>query len=213
MFEKFTDRARKILHLANIEAQRFNHDYIGPEHILLGLIKEGSGIAAWVLKNFEINILEVRLEIEKLVRAFPEKHIMGHIPQTPLTKEVLSQAVIESQNLNHNYVGTEHILLGLLKVESIACQVLRNLGASISETRNAVIHRVPTEYVHDLEIKWKLLETLDQCALDKVFINLLSRLPHVVTDESIEFRKSNILNEFKNALGMSILDYIKSRRN
>ena len=115
MFERLTDRARKVMALANQEAQRFNHEYIGTEHILLGLVKEGSGVAANVLKNLDVDLRKIRLEVEKLVQSGPEMVTMGKLPQTPRAKKVLEYAIEEARNLNHNYVGTEHLLLGLLR--------------------------------------------------------------------------------------------------
>ncbi len=115
MFERFTDRARKVMALANQEAQRFNHEYIGTEHILLGLVKEGSGVGANVLKNLDVDLRKVRMEVEKLVKAGPDMVTMGKLPQTPRAKKVIEYAIEEARNLNHNYVGTEHLLLGLLR--------------------------------------------------------------------------------------------------
>jgi hypothetical protein len=115
MYERFTDRARKVMQLANQEAQRFNHEYIGTEHILLGLVKEGSGVAANVLKNLDVDLRKIRLEVEKLVQSGPEMVTMGKLPQTPRAKKVIEYSMEEARNLNHNYVGTEHILLGLLR--------------------------------------------------------------------------------------------------
>ncbi|MCI5108871.1 MAG: NDP-hexose 4-ketoreductase, partial [Candidatus Pacebacteria bacterium] len=108
MFERFTDRARKIVALANQEAQRFNHEYVGTEHILLGILKEGSGVAANVIKNHNVDLRKVRLEVEKLVKSAPEMITQGKRPQTPRAKKVIEFAIEESRNLNHNYVGTEH---------------------------------------------------------------------------------------------------------
>ena len=105
MFERFTDRARKVMALANQEAQRFNHEYIGTEHILLGLVKEGSGVGANVLKNLGVDLRKVRLEVEKLVKSGPEMVTMGKLPQTPRAKKVIEYAIEEARNLNHNYVG------------------------------------------------------------------------------------------------------------
>ena len=115
MFERFTDRARKVMAMANQEAQRFNHEYIGTEHILLGLVKEGSGVGANVLKNLDVDLRKVRLEVEKLVRQGPETAQVGKLPQTPRAKKVIEYAIEEARSLNHNYVGTEHLLLGLLR--------------------------------------------------------------------------------------------------
>src|SRR3954468_4426979 len=141
MYERFTDRARKVMQLANQEAQRFNHEYIGTEHILLGLVKEGSGVAANVLKNLDVDLRKIRLEFEKLVQSGPEMVPMGKLPQTPRAKKVIESSMEEARNLNHNYVGTEHILLGLLREqEGVAAQVLMNLGLKLEEVREEVLN-------------------------------------------------------------------------
>jgi len=141
MFERFTDRARKVMALANQEAQRFNHEYIGTEHILLGLVKEGSGVGANVLKNLDVDLRRVRLEVERLVKAGPEMVTMGRLPQTPRAKKVIEYAIEEARNLNHNYVGTEHLLLGLLREhDGVAAQVLMNLGLKLEEVREEVLN-------------------------------------------------------------------------
>src|SRR3974377_876154 len=140
MYERFTDRARKVMQLANQESQRFNHEYIGTEHILLGLIKEGSGVAANVLKNLDVDLRKIRLEVEKLVQSGPDMVTMGKLPQTPRAKKVIEYSMEEARNLNHNYVGTEHILLGLIREnEGVAAQVLMNLGLKLEEVREEVL--------------------------------------------------------------------------
>src|SRR6201994_4550251 len=141
MFERFTDRARKVMALANQEAQRFNHEYIGTEHILLGLVKEGSGVGANVLKNLDVDLRKVRLEVEKLVKSGPDMVTMGKLPQTPRAKKVIEYAIEEARNLNHNYVGTEHLLLGLLREhDGVAAQVLMNLSLKLEEVREEVLN-------------------------------------------------------------------------
>jgi ATP-dependent Clp protease ATP-binding subunit ClpC len=141
MFERFTDRARKVMALANQEAQRFNHEYIGTEHVLLGLVKEGIGVGANVLKNLDVDLRKVRLEVEKLVKSGPEMVTMGKLPQTPRAKKVIEYAIEEARNLNHNYVGTEHLLLGLLREQDgVAAQVLMNLGLKLEEVREEVLN-------------------------------------------------------------------------
>src|SRR5216683_8346568 len=141
MYERFTDRARKVMQLANQEAQRFNHEYIGTEHILLGLVKEGSGVAANVLKNLDIDLRKIRLEVEKLVQSSPEVGTPGKLPQTPRAKKVIEYSIEEARNLNHNYVGTEHLLLGLLREqEGVAAQVLMNLGLKLEDVREEVLN-------------------------------------------------------------------------
>jgi ATP-dependent Clp protease ATP-binding subunit ClpC len=129
------------MQLANQEAQRFNHEYIGTEHILLGLVKEGSGVAANVLKNLDIDLRKIRLEVEKIVQSGPEMVTMGKLPQTPRAKKVIEYAIEEARNLNHNYVGTEHLLLGLLREqEGVAAQVLMNLGLKLEDVREEVLN-------------------------------------------------------------------------
>src|SRR5881409_1210271 len=141
MFERFTDRARKVMALANQEAQRFNHEYIGTEHILLGLVKEGSGVAANVLKNLDVDLRKIRLEVEKLVQSSPEVGTPGKLPQTPRAKKVIEYSIEEARNLDHNYVGTEHLLLGLLREqEGVAAQVLINLGLKLEDVREEVLN-------------------------------------------------------------------------
>ena len=141
MYERFTDRARKVMQLANQEAQRFNHEYIGTEHMLLGLVKEGTGVAANVLKNLDVDLRKIRLEVEKLVQSGPEMITMGKLPQTPRAKKVIEYSMEEARNLNHNFVGTEHILLGLLREqEGVAAQVLMNLGLKLEDVRDEVLN-------------------------------------------------------------------------
>ena len=141
MYERFTDRARKVMQLANQEAQRFNHEYIGTEHILLGLVKEGSGVAANVLKNLDVDLRKIRIEVEKIVQTGPDMVTMGKLPQTPRAKKVIEYAMDEARNLNHNYVGTEHLLLGLLREqEGVAAQVLMNLGLKLEDVRDEVLN-------------------------------------------------------------------------
>ncbi len=141
MYERFTDRARKVMQLANQEAQRFNHEYIGTEHMLLGLVKEGTGVAANVLKNLDVDLRKIRLEVEKLVQSGPEMITIGKLPQTPRAKKVIEYSMEEARNLNHNFVGTEHLLLGLLREhEGVAAQVLMNLGLKLEDVREEVLN-------------------------------------------------------------------------
>jgi len=150
MFERFTDRACKIMALANQEAQRFNHEYIDSEHILLGLVKEGCGVGASVLKQLDIDLRKVRLEVEKLLKSGPEMVTMGKLPQTPAAKKVIEYAIAESRDLNHNYVGSEHLLLGLLREHNgIAAHALRSLGVSLESARQAVTTIIATRGVDD----------------------------------------------------------------
>lgn len=129
MYEKFTNRARKVFLLANQEAIHFNHEYIGTEHILLGLIKEGSGIAANVLKNLDLDLRKLRDKIEERSMRGPDEILTSKLPQTPRAKKVVEGAIEAARERHHNYVGTEHILIGLLREEEgIAAQVLNDFG-------------------------------------------------------------------------------------
>jgi ATP-dependent Clp protease ATP-binding subunit ClpC len=140
MYERFTDRARKVLKLANMEAQRLHHEYIGTEHILLGLLQEGTGVAAHTLRNLDVDLRKIRLEIEKVIQSGPDRVVMGKRPQTPRAKKVIEYSIDEGRNLNHNYVGTEHLLLGLLRErEGLAAQILVNLGLKLEEVRAEVV--------------------------------------------------------------------------
>ena len=141
MFNRFTERARKIILLAKEEAKRFNHDYIGTEHILLGLIREGEGVAAAVLASLGLGPDKIRFEIEKLVQPGPATIVSGDIPFTPKAKKVIELAMDEARNLGHNYIGTEHLLLGLVREgEGIASQVLVNLGLDLDKVRMEVMN-------------------------------------------------------------------------
>src|SRR5262249_54372734 len=140
MYERFTDRARKVMQLANQEAQRFNHEYIGTEHVLRGWVKEGAGVAADVLKNLTVDLQTIRKEVEKIVQSGPETVRMDKLPQTPRAKKVIEYSIDEARNLNHDYVGTEHLLLGLIREEEgVASQVLLNLGIKLRAVREEVL--------------------------------------------------------------------------
>ncbi len=140
MFDRFTDRAKKVMNLARQEAQRFHHEYLGTEHVLLGLVQEGSGVAANVLKNMGIDLDKIRTEVEKIVKTGPNVVTMGQLPFTPRAKKVLELSMEEASNLGHNYIGTEHLLLGLIKEnEGIAAQVLMNLGVKLEDVREEVL--------------------------------------------------------------------------
>jgi ATP-dependent Clp protease ATP-binding subunit ClpC len=140
MFDKFTDRARKIIQLAQKEAERFRHDYIGTEHLLLGLVKEGSGVAVTALNNLSVDVEKVRKEVEKLVVVSDKPAPAGPLPFTPQAKRVLELASEEARALGHPYIGTEHILLGLLaEQDSVAAQVLINLDLKLEDVRNEIL--------------------------------------------------------------------------
>jgi ATP-dependent Clp protease ATP-binding subunit ClpC len=152
MFERFTDRARRVLALAREEAKKFNHQYIGTEHLLLGLIIEGSGVAAHVLEQMNVELDKVRHEIEKMVQSGPDTVIVGQPPLTPRTKKVLELAWDEARELQHNYIGTEHILLGLIREnEGIAAQVLLNLNLNLEDVRNKVMELLDSSALPDAD--------------------------------------------------------------
>ena len=139
-YERFTDRARMVLQFANQEACRFNHEYIGTEHILLGLVKEGHGVAAKVLQSLGVDLRKIRLEVEKLLQSGPEMVTMGKMPQTPRAKKAIQFAFEEAVALGHNYVGTEHLLLGLLREnEGVAAHVLEKLSVGLEQVRVATL--------------------------------------------------------------------------
>ncbi|NDF69425.1 MAG: NDP-hexose 4-ketoreductase, partial [Actinobacteria bacterium] len=139
MFERFTDRARRVVVLAQEEARLLNHSYIGTEHILLGLIHEGEGVAAKALEALNISLEAVRAQVEEIIGQGGSSP-SGHIPFTPRAKKVLELSLREALQLGHNYIGTEHILLGLIREgEGVAAQVLVKLGADLSRVRQQVI--------------------------------------------------------------------------
>ncbi len=140
MFNRFTERARKVIVLAKEEARRFNHDYIGTEHLLLGLIREGEGVAAAVLQKLGLDLETIRIEVEKLVQPGPQTQVLGDIPFTPRSKKALELSAEEARALGHNYIGTEHLLLGLIKEgEGMAYRVLLNLGLDLNKVRSEVM--------------------------------------------------------------------------
>ena len=139
MFERFTDRARRVVVLAQEEARMLNHNYIGTEHILLGLIHEGEGVAAKALESLGISLDAVRQQVEEIIGQ-GQQAPSGHIPFTPRAKKVLELSLRESLQLGHNYIGTEHILLGLIREgDGVAAQVLVRLGADLNRVRQQVI--------------------------------------------------------------------------
>lgn len=145
MFDKFTNRAKQVIKLAKKEAQRLNHNYLGTEHVLLGLLKLGQGVAVNVLRNLNVDYDSVRSEVEKLVGYGPEIQVYGDPALTGKVKKVFEYANDEASNLNHNYVGTEHLLLGLLRqTDGVAAQVLENLQADLKEIRKEVLKELET---------------------------------------------------------------------
>ena len=146
----FTPRAQQVLALARKEADRFNHNYVGTEHLLLGLIKLGQGVAVSVLERLGLDLETVRMEVEKEVGTGPDTKISGSVAYTPRVKKVLALANKEAKSLNHSYVGTEHLLLGLLREgEGIAARVLQRLEIDIQSTRNEILAEIDPNFAPD----------------------------------------------------------------
>jgi ATP-dependent Clp protease ATP-binding subunit ClpC len=138
-FDKFTERARKVLSLAQEEAQRFQHNYIGTEHLLLGLVREGEGVAAKVLLNLGVQLNVVRQNIDAIIRK-GDQAIVGSIGLTPRAKKVIELAVDEARRMQHHYIGTEHILLGLVREgEGIAALTLESMGVDLARVREETL--------------------------------------------------------------------------
>ena len=149
----FTPRAQQVLALARKEADRFNHNFVGTEHLLLGLLKLGQGVAVNVLQKMGLDLETVRLEVEKQVESGPDAKQLGNIPYTPRVKKVLALASKEAKNLNHTYVGTEHILLGLLREgDGVAARVLRNLDVDIEQTRQEILKELDPNFANQDEM-------------------------------------------------------------
>jgi ATP-dependent Clp protease ATP-binding subunit ClpA len=143
MYERFTDRSRHVMQVAHQEAQRFGHEYVGTEHILFALITEPAGIAANVLKNLDVDLRTVRSELKRILPGSPKGEVRttGELPTTPWSKKVVDCAVAEARRLNHNYVGTEHLLLGLIVAEEgVAAQVLKHVGLNADRVRHEVMN-------------------------------------------------------------------------
>jgi hypothetical protein len=146
---RLTERAGRVLALAQAEARRLNHEHVGTEHILLGLVKEGSGVGATALRNLSIDLRRIRMEVEKSLRAGPKAVTTGKQPPTPAARLVLAYAAEEARSLKHNYVGTEHVLLGLLRQpEEAAGKVLGDLGLNSHD----VAHEVCRSLGHNFDI-------------------------------------------------------------
>jgi ATP-dependent Clp protease ATP-binding subunit ClpA len=144
MYERFTDRARKVMAIANQEAQRFNHEHIGTEHLLIAIVKEGSGVGCVVLQRLEsdLELSKLRMIVEKTIKSGKDMVTMGKLPQTPKAKRVIECAIGQARSLNHNYVGSEHLLLGLLEVEDgNACKILKeHTSLTVDSVKNEIIN-------------------------------------------------------------------------
>ena len=167
MYERFTKRAREVMQFANKEAQRLLHEYIGTEHILLGLTNLDSGVAVSALRNLGIEPRRIRREIEKIIQSGPSLNYLGDLPRMPRAKNVIGYAIEESRNLKHNCIGTEHLLLGLLREqEGVAAQVLLGLGLRL-DTAPAEIENVlaqPNDWGRQEFSTLPPLRPVEQCA-------------------------------------------------
>jgi ATP-dependent Clp protease ATP-binding subunit ClpC len=147
VFERFTERARRVIILAREEAGRFRHDFVGTEHILLGLIRDGEGIATAVLQRLGLRLETVKAEVERALAGFPKTLTFGEVPFTPQAKRVLELSIEEARQLGHNYIGTEHLLLGLMKEgQCIAAKILESLGARLEEVRQETLALLGDQY-------------------------------------------------------------------
>ena len=167
-FDKFTERARKVLQLAQEEAQRFNHNYIGTEHLLLGLVREGEGVAAKVLANLGVELNKVRSAVEFIIGR-GDRTVTGDIGLTPRAKKVIELSVDEARRLNHHYIGTEHLLLGLVREgEGIAAGVLESLGVSLDKVRSQVIYVLNQSATYSQQESHRSSKTpvIDQLGMD-----------------------------------------------
>src|SRR6266508_962243 len=195
-FDKFTERARRVLQLAQEEAQRFNHNYTGTEHLLLGLVREGEGVAAKVLGNLGVDLNKVRSAVEFIIGR-GERTVTGDIGLTPRAKKVIELSVEEARRLNHNYIGTEHLLLGLVREgEGIAAGVLESLGVSLDKVRQQVITVVsqsgtgqPGEGKHETKTP-----TIDQMGMDLTAAARAGKLDPIVGRETEIERVIQILS-------------------
>jgi len=181
-FDKFTERARKVLQLAQEEAQRFNHNYIGTEHLLLGLVREGEGVAAKVLANLGVELNKVRSAVEFIIGR-GDRTVTGDIGLTPRAKKVIELSVDEARRLNHHYIGTEHLLLGLVREgEGIAAGVLESLGVSLDKVRSQVIYVLNQSATYSQQESHRSSKTpvIDQLGMDLTAAARANKLDPVI---------------------------------
>ncbi len=194
-FDKFTERARKVLSLAQEEAQRFNHNYIGTEHLLLGLVREGDGVAAKVLNNLGVELNKVRSAVEFIIGR-GDRIVLGEIGLTPRAKKVIELAVDEARRLNHHYIGTEHLLLGLVREgEGIAAGVLESLGVNLEKVRSQTIQVLQQSGGHtEQREKHSKTPTIDQMGIDLTASARAGKLDPVIGREQEIERVIQILS-------------------
>ena len=184
MFERFTERARRVIILAREEAGRFRHDFVGTEHILLGLIRDGEGIATAVLQRLGLRLETVKSEVERALAGFPKTLTFGEVPFTPQAKRVLELSIEEARQLGHNYIGTEHLLLGLMKEgQSIAAKILESLGARLDEVRQETLALLGDQY-YPRPKKRSQTPVLDEFARDLTQLARESKLDPVIGRET-----------------------------
>lgn len=191
MFERFTERARRIMAIANGAAQEWNHEYIGTEHILIGVVKEGAGVGANILKQFGMTEARLKETMGHFLKSGPEMVTMGRLPQTPRSKEVIEKAIENARSMDHNYVGTEHLLLGLLDVDDgIAFDVLTGYGINKNNAQETVNHLLGIGDDDEEEPPHCFVcAKFDMClfaqTLNKVDANLMESLFGVLADETM----------------------------
>ncbi len=184
MFERFTERARRVIILAREEAGRFRHDFVGTEHILLGLIRDGEGIATAVLQRLGLKLETVKSEVERALAGFPKTLTFGEVPFTPQAKRVLELSIEEARQLGHNYIGTEHLLLGLMKEgQSIAAKILESLGARLDEVRQETLALLGDQY-YPRPKKRSQTPVLDEFARDLTQLARENKLDPVIGRET-----------------------------
>ncbi len=209
MFERFTDRARRVVVLAQEEAKNLNHNYIGTEHVLLGLIREEEGVAAQALETLGISLDEVRDQVKDII-GMGQVEPTGHIPFKPRAKKVLELALREALQLGHNYIGTEHILLGIIREgEGVGAQVLVKLGAGLAVVRQVVIQLLLPGPVKELIALHETTE--DQAPLEPADVRLMRdglgeirivvlgapSLQFQVAEVVVKYRDGSVLRTFK----------------
>ena len=189
MFKRFTERARKVVILAREEAERYRHEYLGTEHILLGLLKDGGGIAIAVLQKLGIDPKQLRVELERNLPKSVDTPVEGDIPFTPKAKKVLEYAVEEARLMGHNYIGTEHLLLGIVREkDGLAAKVLSSLGINLQETREQTINLLREPVIGRTREKSKT-PSLDEFGRDLTVLAQEGKLDPVIGREE-EIRRS-----------------------
>jgi ATP-dependent Clp protease ATP-binding subunit ClpA len=177
MFNKFTDRARKIIALAQKAAEQYHHDYIGPEHLLIGLVKEGSGVAVTALSNLGVGVETVRHAVENLLVTSDEAVPNGPLPITPQAKRALELAAEEARALNHPYIGTEHLLLGLIsEQDTVAGAVLANLGLKLDDVRAEILDLLGESDVQKPRVNPAVARSAEPAGAQRLFLEAMNEV-------------------------------------